>query len=292
MSAIKRPHKNPWFRECDDLMRGASGGFLFGIPLLYTMEVWQVGSMAEPPAMIAALAVTLLVVFLLNRTAGFRKNQAGSPLEAAMDSVEAIAIGLVCSTLMLILLREITLQIPLQEALGKTIYESVAFTLGVAVANQFLRGERNQEGSSQNGKKKQQDKDKLNATLGDMGATLIGAAIIAFNIAPTDEIPLLSAAVSGPWLVAIMAASLLISYGIVFEAGFANQRKRQQQQGIFQRPLSETIASYLVSLIGSTIMLYFFQQLSFDEPWSVWLSYTILLGLPATIGGAAGRLAI
>nr|WP_256478682.1 DUF2391 family protein [Chroococcidiopsis sp. CCMEE 29] len=85
---------------------------------------------------------------------------------------------------------------------------------------------------------------------------------------------------------------MLISYGIVFEAGFANQRKRQQQQGIFQRPLSETIASYLISLIGSTIMLYFFQQLSFDEPWSVWLSYTILLGLPATIGGAAGRLAI
>jgi len=33
-----------------------------------------------------------------------------------------------------------------------------------------------------------------------------------------------------------MVASLLISYGIVFEAGFANQQKRQKQRGLFQRP--------------------------------------------------------
>lgn len=265
MGIAKRPRRHPWSSECDDLMRGASGGFLFGIPLLYTMEIWQIGSVAEPPEMIVTLALTLLVVFLLNRTAGFRKSQGDPLIEAAMDSIEAIAIGLVCTTVMLILLQEITLKVPLKEALGKLIFESVPFTLGVAVANQFLSGERN-EGSSQQGKTKQQNKDKLNATLGDMGATLIGAVIIAFNIAPTDEIPVLSTAVSGPWLLAILAASLLISYGIVFEAGFANQRKRQQQQGIFQHPLSETIASYLVSLIASTIMLYFFQQLSFDEP--------------------------
>lgn len=96
-------------------MRGASGGFLFGIPLLYTMEVWQVGSMAEPPEMVVALVLTLLVVFLLNRTAGFRKSQGDPPIEAAIDSVEAIAIGLVCATLMLILLQEITLKVPLKK---------------------------------------------------------------------------------------------------------------------------------------------------------------------------------
>jgi len=197
-------------------MRGTSGGFLFGIPLLYTMEVWQVGSIAEPPEMVVALVLTL--------------------------------------------------------------------------PNQFLSGERN-EGSSQQGKTKQQNKDKLNATLGDMGATLIGAAIIAFNIAPTDAIPMLSAAVSAPWLLALVVASLLISYGIVFEAGFANQRKRQQQQGIFQRPLSETIASYLGSLIGSTIMLYFFKQLSFDEPWSVGHFY-VPFAVTNTGGGTAASVQV
>ena len=209
-----------------------------------------------------------------------------------MDSIEAIAIGLVCSTVILILLREIILEVPLKAALSKAIYESVPFTLGVAVSNQFLSGKRNEEGGSQKGKAKQQNKDQLNATLADMSATLIGAVIIGFNISPTDEIDMLSKAVLSPWLLALMAASLLISYGIVFEAGFADQQKRQQQQGIFQRPLSETIASYLVSLIASSLMLYFFHQVSFDDPWSIWLSYFIILGLPATIGGAAGRLAL
>ena len=116
--------------------------------------------------------------------------------------------------------------------------------------------------------------------------------IIAFNIAPTDEIPMLAAAISPPWQLAIIAASLLISYGIVFVAGFTYQAKRQQQQGIFQRPLSETVMAYLVSLAASAFMMFFFHKLSFDDPWSIWLSYTLVLGLPATIGGAAGRLAV
>jgi len=132
----------------------------------------------------------------------------------------------------------------------------------------------------------------LNATLADLGATVIGATIIAFNVAPTDEIPMLAAAISGPWLLAIMAVSLMISYGIVFEAGFSDQNKRRQQRGIFQRPLSETVASYLVSLVAAALMLLVFQKVTFADPGSMWLSFTIILGLPATIGGAAGRLAI
>jgi putative integral membrane protein (TIGR02587 family) len=210
-----------------------------------------------------------------------------------MDSIEAMAIGLICSACILILLQEITLETPLNETLGKLIFEAVPFSLGVALANQFLRGEGDAEqGTQQRDKTQNSDQDDLSATLTDIGGTLIGATIIAFNIAPTDEIPMLATAASPPWLLAIIAASLLISYSIVFEAGFANQEKRQQQQGIFQRPLSETVISYLVSLMAAVCMLCFFEKVSFDDPWSIWLSYTLLLGLPATIGGAAGRLAV
>jgi putative integral membrane protein (TIGR02587 family) len=133
---------------------------------------------------------------------------------------------------------------------------------------------------------------QLSATLSDIGATLIGALVIAFNIAPTNEVPMIAAAISEPWLIAIAIASLIISYGIVFEAGFSNQQKRRQQRGIFQRPLSETIAAYLMSLLAAAFMLWFFQQVMIDDPWQIWLSYSLVLGLPATIGGSAGRLAL
>ncbi len=128
--------------------------------------------------------------------------------------------------------------------------------------------------------------------LKDLGATAIGATFIGFTIAPTQEVPLLAANLSPPWFLALMAASLLISYAIVFEAGFADQRSRQRQRGIFQRPVSETIVSYLVALLVAAVMLWFFRQFGLEDPWHLWLKYTIVLGLPAAVGGAAGRIAV
>ncbi|NEU81775.1 TIGR02587 family membrane protein [Nostoc sp. UIC 10630] len=280
--------------EINDIIRGACGGFLFGIPLLYTMEVWWIGSLAKPQLMMMAIALMFIVVYLLNQTEGFRKRRYNwlSP-QAAMDTVEAIAIGLACSAFVLLLLRELTLETSLKESLGKIIFESVPFALGVALANQLLGDSRNSNGEGQKADSKSSNqKDELNATFADVGGTLIGATIIAFNIAPTDEITMLAAAASPPWELAMITTSLLISYGIVFQAGFSDQQKRREQKGIFQRPSSETIMSYLVSLLASAFMLWFFQKLTFSDPWTMWLDHTLMLGLPATIGGAAGRLAI
>ncbi len=72
--AIKRK-KNIWTSEFNNIIRGACGGFLFGIPLLYTMEVWWIGSVAKPQMMMVAIALTFIVVFLLNQTEGFRKRR-------------------------------------------------------------------------------------------------------------------------------------------------------------------------------------------------------------------------
>ncbi|MBD2431148.1 MULTISPECIES: TIGR02587 family membrane protein [Fischerella] len=299
MGVKNKQNKNVWVREINDIVRGICGGFLFGTPLLYTMEVWWIGSIAKPSMVMLAIALTFIVVFLLNRTEGFRRRKHGSrPYEALTDTIEAMAIGIACSALILLLLQELTSETSLREILGKIIFESVPFTLGVALANQFLgdtRGETNSQGQKhfqQNKGIGNSNSDQLHVTFADIGATLIGAVVIAFNIAPTDEIPMLAAGVSPPRLIAIIAVSLLISYAIVFEAGFSDQQKRRQQRGLFQRPISETIMSYLVSLLAAAFMLWFFQKLTLSDPWRMWLEYTLLLGLPGTIGGAAGRLAI
>lgn len=293
MVLVKKRRQSAWATELNDLVRGACGGFLFGIPLLYTMEVWWIGSMAQPPRIMMAIAGTFIAVFWLNRTEGFRKTRRLRPYEAFTDTVEAMAIGVTCSALVLLLLRELTFDVPLRESLGKVVFESVPFALGVALAGQFLGDTRDAASQPPDEPQPKTDaSDSLNATLADIGATLIGAIVIGFNISPTDEIPMLAAAVSAPWLLGMIAASLLISYGIVFEAGFSDQRKRRQQQGIFQRPLSETVMSYLVSLAAAVMMLWFFQRLTLSDPWTMWLEQTLLLGLPTTIGGAAGRLAV
>ena len=65
--------QNPWAEELDDFIRAASGGFLFGIPLLYTMEVWWIGAFSEPARMLVALLVTFGAVFAINYSCGFRR---------------------------------------------------------------------------------------------------------------------------------------------------------------------------------------------------------------------------
>jgi putative integral membrane protein (TIGR02587 family) len=284
--------KNVWLNEGNDIIRGASGGFLLGTPLLYTMEVWWIGSFAEPPRMLISLLTNFVVVFLLIRTEGFRRTGKVGLVDALMDSIETIALGVICAAIILVLIRQIDPATSVNEALGKIIFESAPFSLGVAVANSALSGNRNHLSKDQRRVSPHSKTAEINATLADIGATLIGAIFIAFSISPTEEVPMLAIAMTPPWLLATMAASLLISYGIVFVSGLTNQAKRQQQQGLFQRPISETVMCYLVSLLAAALMLWFFHQLSIDDPWTVWLSHTIVLGLPATIGGSAGRIVV
>ncbi len=269
--------------EIEELVRGTAGGFLFGVPLIYTMEVWWIGSSVSPPLLLITLAATAVVVFLVARTEGFRHTRSSDAVDAAIDTIEAIAIGLVSAALMLTLLRQINIDTALGEAVGKIIFESVPFALGVTLANQFLKGDQEEVSEPE---------DNLNETFADIGATLIGALIIAFNIAPTAEVPTLAIAVGWPRLLVLVGVSLLLSYMIVFGASLRNHDKRRQQTGLFQDPLSETIMSYLVSLMAAALMLVFFHQLDLSDPWTLWLRYSLLLGLPAAIGGAAGRLAI
>lgn len=282
--------RGPWATEATDLVRGASGGLLFGIPLIYTMEIWWIGAHTTPAQTAGVLALTTVPLYLLNKTSGFRSKGTVRIRDAAMDTIEAVALGVLLVTAVLVLLREITADTPLTEALAKVVYEALPFCLGIGVANHFLRGGRD-AGDDDDGDGSGPDADTgLHATLADLGATSIGSVFVALNIAPTDEVPMLVNAMTTPWILALMATSIAASYGIVFVAGFTGQDRRYSQVGVFQSPITETIASYLVALAFAALMLGLFQRL--EGPRSLMLEQIVVLGFPAAIGGAAGRLAI
>jgi putative integral membrane protein (TIGR02587 family) len=276
-------------QELVDVVRAVSGGMLFGIPLLYTMEVWWIGSETQPSRMLGILALTFVPVLLLIRTSGFRTTKDTRWRDAVMDSVETVALGLVSVAVLLVLLREVTTSSPLQEALGKIVYEATPFSIGIALAQHVLRRGRAQgDDDSKEGKRSERD---VHGTVADIGATAIGAIFVAFNVAPTDEVPMLAAAMPAAWLVGLMVASLVVSYCIVFVAGFADEEHRRSQPGVLQHPMTETVAAYLVSLLCAAAMLWFFQRLSAEDPYQLSLAHVVVLGLPAAVGGAAGRLA-
>jgi len=271
-----------------DLVRGVAGGMLFGIPLLFTLEVWDIGSSTTPATMAVVLVVTFVPVTLLVHIAGFRRSKEMARPEVMREATIAVAVGVVVVTGVLILLREITLDTPLADAVGKIVYEAAPFAIGAAVACHLI----SQSPDQTDDNTRASDRGSVRGTVADLGSTLVGALFVAFNIAPTEEIPRLAAASSPPALLAVMATSLVISYGIVFQAGFGDQAKRREQRGILQHPITETVVAYLVALMAAAAMLLFFRNLQPGDPWGLVLDHVVLLGLPAAIGGAAGRLAI
>jgi putative integral membrane protein (TIGR02587 family) len=281
--------RSGWAHEADDLARGVGGGLLFGVPLLFTMEVWWIGGATRPVHLLAALGAAFVPVLLLIHTAGFRHEQDPRLAHTAMDAVEAIAVGIVAAGLVLLVIGEIGTGVPLSEALGKVVYEAVPFSIGVALARYVFGGSRAEQGDRTGASA---SRSPAQATAADLGATLVGAVFVAFNIAPTDEIPLLESAATPPRLLGVVAVSLLASYVIVFIAGFGDQEGRATQEGLFQHPVTETVAAYLLALVAATAMLWFFQRLEDPLLSTANLSDVLLLGLPATIGGAAGRLAV
>jgi putative integral membrane protein (TIGR02587 family) len=275
-----------WAQEADDLARGIGGGMLFGIPLVYTMEVWWLGGTTRPAHLLVALLITFVPVALLIRSAGFRREQDVRAVDALMDAVEAVALGVVVAGLLLVVLGEIGPGVPLADTVGKLVYEAAPFAIGVAVARHVLGGARDSDDE-----RSARARTPAQATAADLGATLVGALFVAFNVAPTDEIPMLAAAATPPRLLGLVGLSLAASYVIVFVAGFGDQPGRRDQAGLFQHPVTETVAAYVVSLIGALAMLWFFQRLTAPVLSSTTFTQVLLLGLPAAVGGAAGRLA-
>lgn len=274
--------ENSWSRELCDLARGAAGGFLFGIPLLYTMEVWWIGTSAPPARSLAALGLTAAVVYGLTLINGFRQEKGIPPVrESLSDTIQALALGFLCASAVLVLLGEVTLESGFGEFVGKAVYEGLPFAFGVALANAQTQPVDND---------RLEEIDLKYPVLADLTAAFTGSVFSAFNVAPTDEVTMISAQMTPPWLVAVVAGSLVISYLIVFVAGFGDQKRRLKSDLWLQQPAVETLLCYLVALASSAGLLWYFGRLDFQDPPGLWLTQVIVLGLPSTVGGAAGRL--
>lgn len=289
-----------WKSELVEVIRAVSGGLLFGVPLLYTMEIWWLGEHTEAVQMLLILLLLGVILVLLNFTAGLRTTRDVRLRDAVADAIEALAIGLVVTAVVLVMLREITIGSPLSSTLGKVVNESVPFCLGIGVARFLLSGDPGVSDDDDGDGDEEADGDStgeavsqtrpLNASLADLGAAILGAIFIGLSIAPTDEIPMLASAMGPLWLVVVIAASLATSYAIVFVAGFTRQDQRTEQEGLFQRPAVETMVSYVAALVVAALLLWLFQR---DlSPASNLVDRIVVLGFPAAIGGAAGRLAL
>ena len=272
-----------WGSEAAAFVRAFAGAFLFGVPLLFTMEVWWLGTYSDLWKLLVMLAVAFLANLGLTYVSGFKRDRTfAMSIDQAID---VVAVGIVAATVTLLVLDRMALTDPIDSILGKIIVQAVPLSIGASVANEIF-GRRGEQ--SRNGDDGGFEQGPWHAFFSDVGATAIGGVFIGMSISPTEEVPMLAAGLDYHHLIALIGLSLLISYGIVFASGF----DRQRSTGLFQRPITETALSYLVSLLVALASLYLFGQVEPSDPLRDVVAQVLVLAVPTTIGGAAGRLVI
>jgi putative integral membrane protein (TIGR02587 family) len=281
------PPPGSWRGELDDIVRAVSGAFLFAVPLLYTMEMWWIGAAVDLRRLLSLLGVAFLIAFGLARTrsGGFKEDT--DPFGAFEQAIDVVAVGIVAAAVVLAVLGRIGPGEPIASVLGKVLLQAAPLAVGASVANAVFgrRGERNRQGNDGDGGPPGDAAGELRA---DFGATVVGAVFVSFAIAPTDEVPMLAAGMDLGHELALVVLSLLVSYAIVFASGYGDGPARQP--GPFQHPATETVFAYVVSLLVAAAALGLFGRIEPGDPPGHVVSTILVLGLPAAIGGAAGRL--
>ena len=286
----KDPDPHGWKQEGRDLLRGVAAGAIFGMPLLYTMEMWWHGLTLSEWHLLSLLAVILSINFVFSLFSGFREES--SFPEALSESVTSVGIGILFSAVILWLIGELSHDLDPTEMIGKVLMEAMAVSVGVSFANTQVRKKAEAEEEEPEEKivgEGDPERKQLLADLRDIGFTLAGSVLLAFSVAPTEEITLIATRLS-PWQqLILLCAELLLCYIILFTSGL-QERKVYMKDSIFQKPVPETLMASALSLaVAAGLFLLMGHHGGIDHLTTL-ASATVTLGLPAVVGGAAGRL--
>lgn len=260
--------------------RGLTGGLLFSLPLLYTMEVWWTSFIAGPSRLIALLAFTFLLLLGYNRFAGLRHD--ATWIEVAIDSVEELGLGIVTSALVLFLLGQISTSMPFAEAVPKIVVEATIVAIGFSVGSAQLG-----TGHADMGKD-ESSRGARSVLMQRLVIAFCGAVLFAANVAPTEEI-IMIAVETGPLRLAGAALlSLLLAGAVLYLVGFRKGGRGATSTSLVEIAMG-TAEIYAVALVASALLLWFFGR--FDGAAAdICARQVVVLGLPAALGASAGRL--
>ena len=259
-----------------DHVRAAVGGLLVGLPLLWTMEMWEHGSTLPSLKLLALFALAFVIVVGFNALSGFRRERTW--VELLLDAVQGLGLSIAVAAAMLFILGRLEPELGLQTLVGRIALLTIPVAFGSALAATVLSEQ--EEGS---------DEDPV----GPIGRLLVaagGALYFALNVAPTDEVRLLGSEADVPLLLMAIVASLGISLAIIFLVDMPGGRKGMRSgDGPLSHPLGETIAAYAIALLVALILLASF-GLNDGLGLRALVGYVVMLGTLASFGSAAGRL--
>lgn len=261
------------------LALGAGGALLFALPLLMTMEMWQLGFGIERWRLLLLFLLCLPMLLGLSYFAGFEATFHWR--DEVLDTFAALAIGILLAAAVLLLLGALKADQGPSEVIGKIALCAIPGAMGALLAGkQFSSAREDIAPASSRG-----------AYGEELFTMMVGALFLAFNIAPTDEVPIIAHQMDMGRTLLLVVLSLLLLHVTVYELGLPGQDLRKQGGGFVRTFLSFSVPGYAIGLLTSAYVLWTFGRLdgvSLGEA----VSMMVTLGLPAALGCATARLVI
>jgi putative integral membrane protein (TIGR02587 family) len=259
------------------LARAFAGATIFGLPLLMTMEMWALGFYMEPLRLALFLAVMFPLLAVLAYYAGFEEN--AGRMHLVVSACAAYAVAFVAAAIGLALLGVLQPGMSTLEIVGKVSLQAIPASIGAMLARSQL-GEREE----------QKDEERRRDTYhGELFLATVGALFLAFNVAPTEEVVLISTMMTEWHALALIGVSLAIMHAFVYAVEFRGQTAMHPELSVWSEFLRLTVVAYALALLVCLYVLWSFGRsdgLTFGEL----LMQTVVLGFPAAIGAAAARL--
>jgi putative integral membrane protein (TIGR02587 family) len=266
---IPPPSERAYLR---DLGRAFSGALLFSLPLLMTMEMWELGMVLEPWRLLLFLLAGLPLLFGLAHYAGF--SDRGGSFGDMMDSVGAVFVAATTAGGLMMLFSVMELG-NLRVTTGQLTLQIIPAAIGALLARKQLSAGRS-------------DRIKKGDYAGELFLMAAGALYLALNLAPTEEMRLIAYRMD-PWaLMGLMALSFGLLHLIVFEFGFAGQEEKASHMGAL---MHFTVPGYALCLLISIGILALFGA-NDGHGLAAMTANTVVLAFPAALGAAAARLLV
>ena len=265
------------------LVRALAGAVVFGLPLFMTMEMWTLGFAMRPERLALMLVLTVPLLAGLAYYGGFRHNIGLG--DSVVDGLVAFALGAVAAALALVAFGVLGPESSPEQVVGTVALQSVPAAMGAALA-------RSQLGLDEDEEEEDRERDWGESYAGELFLMVAGALFFAFNLAPTEEIVLITLAQGHPaWAVGTMLASLLLLHAFVYALDFRGQHEEAHESARLPTFASLTVPGYALVLATSLLVLWLFGRVDGLEP-SQALHLTAVLGLPGALGAATARLVL
>lgn len=258
--------------------RACGGALLFSLPILMTMETWQLGLHMDRLRLALLLLMNMPVLIGLAYYLGFEDST--DLLDATVDAFVALVVAAVLATAILYLLGVLRTDTSANEWFGMVTLQTVTGSIGALLAQSQL-GRTSDENKSR----------REGGSVAEYFFMAAGALFLSANIAPTEEI-ILIAHMMTPWhTIALLIASLVVMHAFVYTLEFKGQHDYTAGAAPLGEFASFTVVGYLIALAISAYMCWSFGR--FDGmSFAAALQMSFVLAFPAAVGAAAARLVL